>query len=196
MKKFLFALFAVILLTTSAATAAQPVKIARLPIIFRNNIPDTATCAALEVKIARAVHVPLNKTLKLVEYIPTAESTKALNDIWKKMRADNRKAKLVDAMRPLAKKLNADIVVCPILHRYSQYVIPPISTDEAILTSNVRVELIVYDRRTDELVDKKASQMYRDSIGGFGTAAQLAQLCLDQVIDTTKLRQKIIAIKK
>ena len=194
MKKFLFVILTLILFTATAQAAAVPVRIARLPIIFQSTVPDRNTCAELEVKIARAVHVPLNRTLRIVEYIPAKESQQALSYIWQDMRAKNKKAKLADAMRPLAQILNADIVVCPVLLRYSQN-----STfsvwGETIIDSQARAELIVYDRRTDTLIDKKSTQMYHDSYHPLGTASTLAKICFDRVINETNIRQLIRAIK-
>ncbi len=195
MKKFLALFFAMILLATTAQ-AAEPVRIARLPIIFQRAIPDDDTCAELETILARAVHIPLNGTLQLVEYLPPKDSAQVLGDMWQDMRSENKKAKLQDAMRPLAQKLDADIIVCPVLNQYSQYVaISSGWSNENYMTSNVRFELIVYDRRTDELIDKKASQLYSDSYSLRGTASFLSKICLDNVIDKAKLRQRIIAIR-
>ena len=193
MKKFFTALFALILLTATAQ-AAEPVRIARLPILIQSAMPDVDTRTQLEMKIARAVHIPLNDTLQLAEYIPTQESTQILSDLWQQLRAQNKKAKLADAMRPLARALDADIIVCPVLLRYSQYSAP--AWDEMIINSYARAELIVYDRRTDELIDKKSSRMYHDSYHPQGTASALAKICFDNVIDATKLRHLIMAIKK
>ncbi|MBQ6298548.1 MAG: hypothetical protein IJK81_12855 [Selenomonadaceae bacterium] len=195
MKKFLAVFFTLILLATTAQ-AAEPVRIARLPIIFQRTIPDDDTCAELEVLLARAIHIPLNGTLQLVEYLPPKDSAQVLGDMWQDMRAENKKAKLQDAMRPLAQKLDADIIVCPVLNQYSQHV--SISSGwhgEDYMISNVRFELIIYDRRTDELIDKKAAQFYNDSYSLRGTASFLSKICLDKVIEDTKLRQRIVAIR-
>ena len=193
MKKFLFIAIALIFLTATVH-AAQPVRIACLPIIIQSSMPDIDTSAEIEMKIARAVHIPLNGTLQLAEYIPTEESKQVLVDIWQKLRAENKKAKLADAIRPLARELNADIVVCPVLLRYSQYVMYS-SWNEMIIDSTARAELIVYDRRSDELVDKKCTRFYRDGYHPNGTASALAKVCFDKVIDETKLHHLIRSIK-
>ncbi len=187
MKKFFAALFVMILFTATAA--AQPVRIARLPIIFQCSVPDDETCRELETKIERAIHIPLNGTLQLAEYLPPNSSAQTLNDMW------NKKASLPDAMRPLAQKLDADIVVCPVLKDYSQYVSFSGNWGETILISQARVELIVYDRRTDELIYKKSSQMHNDTYSLRGTASSLAKICFDRVIDSSGLRQKIRDIR-
>ena len=184
----------ILMLMTSAASA-NPVRIARLPIIFNSTIPDYETCAELETKLARASHIPMNKTLQLAEYLPANDSTQALQTLWQQMRSANKKARLQDAMRPLAKNLDADIIICPILLSYSQYVGNLTGFGETYLQSHVKVELIVYDRRADSLVDKKAAQMYNDTVSTTGTAAFLAKICFDKVIDDTKLRELIMSIK-
>ncbi|MBR4904314.1 MAG: hypothetical protein IKZ53_06555 [Selenomonadaceae bacterium] len=190
MKKFLSALIILMLFTAAAyATEKKPVRIARLPIIFKDTVPDYDTRAELEMKIARAVHIPMNNTLQIAEYLPTKDSTQALNDIWHKMRSENKKARIQDAMKPLAKKLNADIIICPILLHYSQYVDNMTSFDETYLHSQVRAKLIVYDRRTDNLIDKKNSQIYHDIMSTTGTADYLTKICFDKLIDDTKIRQ-------
>ena len=192
MKRFLLALMILMLMTSAAA--ASPVRIARLPIIFNSTIPDYETCAELETKLARASHIPMNKTLQVAEYLPTKDSTQALQILWQEMRSANKKARLQDAMRPLAQNLDADIIICPVLLSYSQHVENFVGF-ETYLQSYVKVELIVYDRRADSLVDKKASQMYHDVLSTTGTADYLAKICFGKVIDETKLRQLIMAIK-
>ena len=182
--------------TASAYAAGTPVRIARLPIIFKSTMPDYDTRVELEMKIAKATHIPMNKTLRVAEFLPTKDSTQALSDIWQKMHSANKKARLQDAMKPLAQKLNADIVICPILLNYNQYVDNLTGLGETYLKSYARAELIIYDRRTDNLIDKKNSQMYNDVMSTFGTADFLAKVCFDKVIDDSKLRNLINAIGK
>ena len=189
MKKFLFALLTVIFFVATAQ-AAQPVRIARLPIIFLSNVPDNQTCAELEIKIQRAIHIPLNGTLQLAEYLPPEDSARTLNDIYTK------KSKLVDVIRPLAEKINADIIVCPVLRQYSQHESFFSSWNgETYIDSYVEAELIVFDRRNDVLTDKKASQFYHDAYSTAGTASYLSKICFDKIIDATKLRKLIHDIR-
>lgn len=194
MKKFLIALLAVMSLMVSVA-AASPVRIARLPIIFHNATPDRDTCAVLEMKIARAVAVPMNKTLKVAEFIPTKISTEALSNIWQRLRANNGRPNPSEAIRLLAREIDADIIVCPVLLQYSQQITNAVNSHDTIMNSNVRAAMIVYDRRTDNLIDKKAAQVYHDSYHPLGTASALAKICFDNVIEETNLRRLIRAIR-
>ena len=188
MKKFLVALS--IMIFFAATGSAQPVRIARLPIIFQSTIPDEKTCSELETKIARAVHIPLNGTLQLAEYLDPKISAQTFNDIWQ----ENKKARLADAMTELAEKIDADIIVCPVLKDFNQYV-SFCGWGETILISRAEVELIVYDRRTDELIDKKNSQFHHDDYNPRGEASFLAQICFDKVIEKSGLRKKIRDIR-
>lgn len=194
MGKFFVACVSVMILFAATAQAAQPVRIARLPIIFQGSVPDNQTCAALETKIQRAIHIPLNGTLQLAEYLPPNDSAQALNDIWNELRAQNKKNKLADAIRPLATQLDADIVVCPVLLSYNQREMI-FGWNETIIDSYARAELIIYDRRTDILTDKRASRMYHDVHTMSGTASYLAKECFDKIIADSKLRELIRAIR-
>ncbi|MBQ3337816.1 MAG: hypothetical protein IJG80_10475 [Selenomonadaceae bacterium] len=194
MKKFFAALFVMILFAATAS--AQPVRIARLPIIFQSTIPDEETRADLETKITRAIHIPLNGTLQLAEYLPPDESARALDGLWQNISAQNKKANLSDAMRPLAQNLDADLIVCPVLKKYSQYVTMGFGwNSETYIVSQAAAELIVYDRRSDELTVKKNSQIYNDVYSLRGTASALSKICFDKIIDSSGLRQIIRDIR-
>ncbi|MBR3050662.1 MAG: hypothetical protein IKG61_04350 [Selenomonadaceae bacterium] len=119
-----------------------------------------------------------------------------MNDIWNDLRSENKKAKLADAIRPLANKIDADIVVCPVLRQYGQYASFFSSWNGDIyINSYAEAELIVFDRRTDILTDKKASRMYHDIYTLSGTASHLAKECFDKIIAESKLRDLIRAIR-
>ena len=194
MKKFFAALFVMILFAATAS--AQPVRIARLPIIFQSTIPDEETRADLETKITRAIHIPLNGTLQLAEYLPPDESARALDGLWQNISAQNKKANLSDAMRPLAQNLDADLIVCPVLKKYSQYVTMGFGwNSDTYIVSQAAAELIVYDRRSDELTVKKNSQIYNDVYSLRGTASALSKICFDKIIDSSGLRQIIRDIR-
>ena len=195
MKKFLSLLLVTFVCLTSVAMAAEnPVKIARLPIIVQQNKLDNETAISLEVKLARAVNIPLNKTLKIAEYVPPKKSAAELNKIWQKM-YKNDTATISDAVKTLAEKLNADIVVCPILREYSQNVTHSGLYFESHLSSFVSAEMIIYDRRTDSLTRKKVSRSFNDAYNKYGTAARLAANCFDQLIKDTELRKIIHNIR-
>ena len=191
----LFFLMSILFLPSTFAAEKKVLRLVQLPIIFQSRQPDYETCAVLETKITRAMNIPLNGTLKLAEYVDNREATAALNEIWRNLRSENPKAKLKDAIKPLVEKINADIIACPILRRYSEVTVSRRMGSETFLSSEVSATLIVYDRRTDELVEKKISRSFNDSYNKFGKSSYLAKECFDKLITATKLQQKIISIK-
>ena len=199
MKKFLSMTLLIMLmcsLTAAAAESKSPLRLARLPIIILSSTPNENTMMGLELKISRAIHLPLNGTLQAIDYIPTAESTDALQKIWDKIYKDTKKVRLQEAMEPLAKKLDADMIVCPVLRRFNQHVM--ISTgmsdlSENHMVSNVEVELIIYDRNTKELTSKKAARSYNGEDIEWGSARFLADECMLKVIEQTQLRDKVLS---
>ena len=188
-------LFEILFFSSTQAAEKKILRLVQLPVIFQSRQPDFDTRAILETKITRAMNIPLNKTLNLAEYVPNQESVGALNEIWKEIRSQNKKAKIKDAIKPLAEKINADIIVCPVLRNYSETKVQRGFDMETYLVSDVSATLIVYDRRTDELIEKKDSRHFNSSYNKFGTASSLVQECFDRLIEYTKLKQKIISIK-
>lgn len=194
MKKIFTLALIIFVSFSSIALAKKPVKIARLPIILQKNHIDNETVTILETKMARAVKVPMNNTLKTYEYIPPREAGQALNKIWQEMYSRNQK-NLADALKILANEINADLVICPILRHYSQRTSPVSFSFETHLSSMVSAELIIYDKTTDKLIDKKESRRFNDHYHRLGTASYLAGECFDLLIKETDLRQ-IIRNKK
>lgn len=198
MKQLKFFIVLLILPTIFFSTveaANKAVRVARLPMLCQKRTPDFETTAMLETKISRAAIIPLNGTLKLADYLDPKKSSIELQKIWSDMRKNNSKVKIVETVRPLAKKLNADIVILPILLHYSEFSIQAGLNFETRHVSNVSAELIVYDRRTDELIDKKTSRSYNSSASRFGKASYLAGECFDRLIAETGLKKKFMAIK-
>jgi predicted dehydrogenase len=107
-KKILIPALIIFLSLTSIALAKKPVKIARLPIIIQNNRLDYDTAAILEMKMARAVKVPMNNTLKTYEYLSPSESQKILGKIWQEMYTKNKKSQISDAIKIFADETDAD----------------------------------------------------------------------------------------
>lgn len=195
MKRFLTLLLVVFVSLSSIAMAAKSsIKIARLPIIIQKNVLDNKTSAILETKLARASIIPQNNTLKIAEYIPPKTSQKVLGDIWQKMYAQNNKVKLSDAIKVLAEDLDADIIICPILKNYIQSTHHS-SNMKTLLSTTVSAEMIVYDKTTGDLIDKKVSRRFDSDYSKFGTASYLAGECFEQLIKDTELR-KILRSKK
>lgn len=183
MLKFLAALLIFLQAGSAAAEIKKPVRIVCLPIIFQSKV-DSETRNGLELKILRAVHIPLNETLNAAEYVDAENSAVAS--------AKNP----ADAVKVLAEELDADLVICPILRRCSQSYLPAFGlSGESRLSSSAAAQLIVYDRRAETLTDKKTSRSHSGSYSKLSTAPHLAGECFDELIRKTGLREIIRAIR-
>lgn len=184
------------LFLTPAAEAAEEhslARIARLPIILQTSqIPDRETMESLETKLDRALHIPLNKTLQVAEYLPEAECEAALKSVLAEMERTGKRVKLKDAMKPLADKLQADIVVCPVLTSYNQYSYISFNWNHGnIICSTASVELAGYERASDQAFHKEFGKSFRDEYSPWGTADALANECMDHVIEETGLHSMV-----
>lgn len=194
MKKILVLMLMVFVSLSSVALAAKkPIKIARIPIIIQNIQMDNKTALALEVKMSRAVIIPMNETLKIAEFIPPLEAQADFDATWNKMYTKNKHAEMSDAVKKFAKEFDADLVICPILRHYSQKTVPINGNLETHLKSAVSAELIIYDKTKNELIQKKARRNFNNIYNKYGEASYLAGECFDQLINDTGLRKLVFS---
>ncbi|WP_455048351.1 hypothetical protein [Mitsuokella sp.] len=179
-------LFVLLLSVTALAAERQPQRIAQFPLVIESwQQPSSDVQDELETKIDRALHVPLNDTLKAVEYIPEKDCLAAWDEVESGLTG---KARIKDMAKPIAEKLNADLVVIPVVAGYEQYTTMSWYWDhDMILHSYAEIQLVVYDRTTDKLVYKKSSDFYDDEYSTTGTASYLARGCMDNVIRDANL---------
>lgn len=179
-------LLVLLLSVTALAAERQPQRIAQFPLVIESwQQPSSDVQDELETKIDRALHVPLNDTLKAVEYIPEKNCLAAWDEVESGLTG---KARIKDMAKPIAEKLNADLVVIPVVAGYGQYTTMSWYWDhDMILHSYAEIQLVVYDRTTDKLVYKKSSDFYDDEYSTTGTASYLARNCMDNVIRDANL---------
>lgn len=187
--KFFAAILIFLQATCALAATKKPVRIVCLPIIFQNKI-DRETRNELEFKLSRAVHIPLNETLDAAEYLDAENSAATFQKILR----DNKN--FPDAVKILAENLDADLIICANFKRYSQSAAPSLSIyGESRLHSEVAAEMIIYDRRDENLIHKKISRSHHGEFNKFRTAKNLAAACLDALIRKTNLKEIIGAIR-
>lgn len=175
------------LCSVAAAAERQPLRVAQYPLVVQSSWqePGLEVTDELEGQIDRALHVPLNGTLHRVEYLPEKDCLAA----WDEAENDNGSQKLKAMAKAVAEKLDADLVVIPVINDYVQYTTMSWRWDrDIILHSYVSLELVVYDRATDKVVDKKASRFYDDDYSTTGTASYLAREAMTDLIQQVNLR--------
>ncbi len=171
-------------------TVQQPIKLARMPLMIRSYYrPDSREESQIELPLDRALHVPLNGILKRVDYLDEDKCIDAFDEVVGNV---GGKQKMENYMRPLAEKLDADLVVLPTLEDYYQEIYYGWGWhNETYMYSRAEVKLFIYDRRTDKMKVKSISRFFHDTYMPSGEAVNLAVDAMDTVIRETNLRTYI-----
>ncbi|MCR5438234.1 MAG: hypothetical protein K6F01_02140 [Selenomonas sp.] len=181
---------AMLLLLAPQLEAAErvPLRVVQLPLkVECGRVPSPAVLDRLEKQVDQSLHVPLNGTLNAVEYLPEGECFKALEEI-----DAGKGLKAKEVVKPLAEKLQADLVVMPILTGYEQYTRMSFRWDRGlILHSYAAVEIVGYDRQSDEVFRKKASRWFHDEYSAAGEVSQLAWEAMDAALRDAAIHDRV-----
>ncbi len=131
------------------APGPRPFRIALVPVIdATGGWLDPRTATDLMLRLEQALHIPLNNTMHWAEYVSEDESLAQLKII---MANAGRKAKLRDAMQPLAARLNADLVIVVEVTSFSEW--RYISWEgEMVIETSTRLTLHGYDAASGRLI--------------------------------------------
>ncbi len=188
-------LCACLLLLPQAGEARTPLRLARVPLIVESPYAPQEAGELIEDRLDRALHVPLNGTLHAVEELPTAEVEQALEEARAELRAQGKRPRYRDAMPLVAAKLDADLVVCPVLTDYHEYIFygsgPFFDDDTISMDSYVALEIDGYDRAEQKNISKRTSRYYRDSYSTQGTAEALVREAVEALVRETKLNERV-----
>lgn len=189
-------LFLLVLSATAGAQERTPLRVARLPLAVESgSMPSRQILDRLERQIDRSLHVPLNGVLKAVEYIPEQECLEALDQVIRENSA--RPPRRKETAGILAGRLQADLVVLPVLDGYEQYTTFSWRWDRGeILHSFASVQITGYDRNKQESFQKSASRIYEDEYSAAGEVSVLAGQAMDEALREAKLRDRIQSWKE
>lgn len=185
--------------TFAAEADSHPFRLARVPLVVRVSSADAEARNVIENRLDLALHVPLNDTMHYVEEIPSSEVESALDDVLADLKTKHRRVKMKDAMQPLAEKLDADLVVCPVLTDYREIIFYggggwdwDSVADSMILESRVGLELDGYDRTTQENFSEATSRFYHEGYAPRGRASVLAKDALESLIAETDINERVM----
>lgn len=180
------------LLTFSTAMAAErvPLKIARVPIQVESVMqPSEQTLNQLEKEIDKAAHVPLNGTLKAVEYLDENECAALYADI---LAGHYGKILKKEAPLKLAELTDADLVIVPHLTGYEEYITHGLFfSHREKLHSFAAVKIEGYDKTADELFKKNVSRSYDDEYTAGGKVEKLAIDAMQSALAEAKIHDRV-----
>ena len=183
--------FFLLLLPTSSAFGAA--RIAQLPLVVEGGAADVdaETVDALEDMVARDLHMPLNDTMGWLTYV----DDRALMDAYDSacgQYVTRRGCDYPAALRATADAVEADLVVLPILTTYYEEIYyTSIFYEENFLHSGAAVRLLVYDRATGEVIDRRDARSYADEDQPSGRAYVLAGEVMRNVLAAANLRAHV-----
>ena len=115
------------------------------------------------------------------------------------LKKEKRRVRMKDAMQLLAEKLDADLVVCPVLTDYREIIFYggggwdwDSVADSMILESRVGLELDGYDRTTQENFSEATSRFYHEGYAPRGRASVLAKDALESLIAETDINERVM----
>ena len=180
------------------ATSSKPLRLARVPLVVRGGNAGADVQEMLEDRLDLALHVPLNDTMHYVEELPSSEVEAALDEVLADLSQGKKRVKMKDAMPALAEKLDADLVVCPVLTNYYEYVFYGgfglwcDDDDRMRLESYVALELDGYDRSEQKNFSKSTSRFYHDTYSPSGRADALAKGAIESLVKETDINRRIM----
>ena len=168
-------------------SSSQPMKIAILPIINSSSEYPKVN-RYIYKQLQQAIHIPLNGVLGKIALTDT-------NDINQKIQALNINFDGLDAknnMHAIAQSLDSNLIICVRILRMHQYInYAPVNIGEAIIHSNVYLQLSIYDRKTNTYKSYRQSAYYNDSYSPQGTVQSLTSDVLYNLLRKAQLKQYI-----
>lgn len=168
---------------TSAERPQQQTKrVAIIPLIDRTGGWLSKNGAErLMDRMDREFHIPLNETMRWVDFVNEDEAARALNDA---ISAQGKKAKPELAARDAAQDLDADLVVFLVVHQCYQRIFHGgwRWDGETYIESAASLTVYGYDRAHDRLIKAPASRFERTDYHPSREAEELALDALDEAL--------------
>jgi hypothetical protein len=194
----LTALIASITAICFADRAVHTKRIAILPITDQTGQLGTELGARFAKQLQNEFYVPLNGTLKAVEFIPQEKSIAALKKINSTTLLTGKKGQRLtqEKMKILADDLQADVTVGLVVYELYEIIHPEGRDDDMYLESGVGLKLIGYDRKNDRFINAESSEHYLDEYGTAGTVSELSKNAMARLFQQAELKKSIFPLSE
>lgn len=193
----LTALIASITAICFADRAVHTKRIAILPITDQTGQLGTELGARFAKQLQNEFYVPLNGTLKAVEFIPQEKSIAALEKINSTSLTGKKGQRLTqEKMKILADDLQADVTVGLVVYELYEIIHPDGRDGDTYLESGVRLKLIGYDRKNDRFINAESSDHYLDEYGPAGTVSELSKNAMARLFQQAELKKCIFPLSE
>lgn len=170
-----------------------PLRVAQFPLIISSYMmPGESVQDSLNTQVDRALHVPLNETLQAIDFVSDDDMEAAYDEVG----TGTSTKQLKNSVKAIAQKLNADLVIIPVLTSYEQWISYGWYWDaDQILHSRASVTIVGYDAKKDEVFKKTASRFYDDRYSTAGEVSRLAWEAMDSALRDAQVHERIGAWK-
>lgn len=170
-----------------------PLRVAQFPLIISSYMmPSESVQDSLNTQVDRALHVPLNETLQAIDFVSDDDMEAAYDEVG----TGTNTKQLKNSVKAIAQKLNADLVIIPVLTSYEQWISYGWYWDaDQILHSRASVTIVGYDAKKDEVFKKTASRFYDDRYSTAGEVSRLAWEAMDSALRDAQVHERIGAWK-
>lgn len=183
----LTAALTVCLILSVSISAAEPRRIAVLPIYCHSGHAFSRIEAYLQEELDKNLHIPLNGTLNIAEFVPADEIETAIFSL-------HHQKPTGAFLQLVAERVRADIAVCLVVQKAYEYRIPRF--DETYMVSGLSLELIVYDNKLLPATRRyKASDSYYDVFSSAGTLPALTEATAYQLFRKANLKQTLFPVQ-
>jgi hypothetical protein len=176
---FLFFFFLVNLLSASTCFAAEPLRIAILPVINQTHTRDESVEKIVSGALHAKFHRPLSNIVTVYQMIPDDEVNAALlSDIGKLPASLKFKPEILPG---IAEKLQADIVIGAVITDLRERTFGSWVGDY-LQETHLAIRLVVYTANTQKHLDKRDSENYFGEQMLHSEAAYFAQVIMDRLL--------------
>lgn len=176
---------------TCFASEKAPRRIAILPVLNQSGNSEPAIEKYITGELEEKLHIPLNGTLKIHEYISLSDICRVLPEVIDPSRIENFD---INRLKPAAEELSADLIVGVLITSLYEQEYTNFQRGERILNSNVTLRLIGYDRTKDEFINIKSQESYNDEYSLAGTINDLSHEALRKLFDKIDFKADVFPI--
>ena len=177
--------------TTCFASEKMPRRIAILPVLNQTGNSQPAIEKYITGELEEKLHIPLNGTLKIHEYISLSDICKVLPDVIDPSRIENFD---MNRLKPAAEELSADLIVGVLITSLYEQEYTNFQSGDRMLNSNVTLRLIGYDKIKDEFIHIKSQESYNGEYLLAGTMNDLSHEALRKLFDKIDFKKDVFPI--
>ena len=183
---------------TASTTVFGAARVAQLPLAAGEDVwaLDTRTEHHLSDMVRAALHMPLNAAMDWFVDVDEHDLFAAYDAALARHAGKRGTYDYPSVLRETADEVGADIAVLPILESYSEEVYHAwFSCGDDYIVGRAAVRVLLYDRRTGEMVERRSVRRCTDGSYPCGSVRTLAYEAMREALERMGLKQHMRALR-